>query len=125
MNVAGDHLVAEYGGHKAKQRAEPELELIKQLEDALTTCRAFWALSAPGNKNCVAALLDEAAASKAKLATRKDQRNHRGPMGEFAKAVALATDRHRSQRRKDAESGALWMQAYAMNRLICSSSDLI
>jgi hypothetical protein len=33
MNVAGDHLVEEYGGRKAKQRAELELGLIKQLED--------------------------------------------------------------------------------------------
>jgi hypothetical protein len=31
MNVAGDHLVEEYGGRKAKQRAELELDLIKQL----------------------------------------------------------------------------------------------
>jgi len=48
MNVAGDHLVEEYGGRKAKQRAEVELDLIKQLEDAsgdaLAKCRALWAL---------------------------------------------------------------------------------
>jgi hypothetical protein len=37
MNVAGDHLVEEYGGRKAKQRAELELDLIKQLEDARAT----------------------------------------------------------------------------------------
>jgi hypothetical protein len=69
MNVAGDHLVDEYGGRKAKQRAELELELIKQLEDAsgdaLAKCRALWALITTGNEDAVVALIDEAA-TKAK-----------------------------------------------------------
>ncbi|MDH0899003.1 hypothetical protein N5C12_06520 [Comamonas aquatica] len=69
MNVAGDHLVDEYGGRKAKQRAELELDLIKQLEDAsgdaLAKCRALWALITTGNEYAVVALIDEAA-TKAK-----------------------------------------------------------
>lgn len=69
MNVAGDHLVDEYGGRKAKQRAELELDLIKQLEDAsgdaLAKCRALWALITTGNEDAVVALIDEAA-TKAK-----------------------------------------------------------
>ena len=69
MNVAGDHLVDEYGGRKAKQRAELELDLIKQLEDAsgdaLAKCRALWALITTGNEGAVVALIDEAA-TKAK-----------------------------------------------------------
>jgi len=67
MNVAGDHLVAEYGGRKAKQRAEVELELIKQLEDAsgdaLAKCRALWALITTGKEDAVVALV-EAPATK-------------------------------------------------------------
>lgn len=66
MNVAGDHLVYEYGGRKAKQRAELELDLIKQLEDALgdalAKCRALWALITTGSEDAVVALIDEAAA---------------------------------------------------------------
>lgn len=62
MNVAGDHLVEEYGGRKAKQRAELELNLIKQLEDspgdAQAKCRALWALITTGNKDAVVALAD-------------------------------------------------------------------
>jgi len=65
MNVAGDHLVEEYGGRKAKQRAELELDLIKQLEDAsgdaLDKCRALWTLITTGNEDTVVALVDEAA----------------------------------------------------------------
>ena len=52
MNVAGDSLVAEYGGRKAMQRAEVELQLIKRLEEALTDprdkCRALWTLITTG-----------------------------------------------------------------------------
>lgn len=70
MNVAGDHLVEEYGGRKAKQRAEMELDLIKQLEDtpgdALTKCRALWTLITTGNEDVVVALVNEAAATKTK-----------------------------------------------------------
>lgn len=69
MNVAGDHLIDEYGSRKAKQRAELELDLIKQLEDAsgdaLAKCRALWALITTGNEDAVVALIDEAA-TKAK-----------------------------------------------------------
>ena len=62
MNVAGDHLVEEYGGRKAKQRAELELDLIKQLEDAsgdaLDKCRALWTLITTGKEDAVVALLE-------------------------------------------------------------------
>lgn len=65
MNVAGDYLVAEYGGRKAKQRAEVELELIKHLEDATgdaqVKCRALWALITTGKEDAVAALVEAAA----------------------------------------------------------------
>jgi hypothetical protein len=61
MNVAGDRLVEEYGSQEAKQRAERELALIKQLEgapaDAPTKCRALWALITTGNEEAVAALV--------------------------------------------------------------------
>jgi len=62
MNVAGDHLVKEYGSRKAKQRAELELDPIKQLEDvpgdALAKCRAVWALITTGNEEAVVALVE-------------------------------------------------------------------
>lgn len=62
MNVAGDYLVEEYGGRKAKQRAEAELDLIKQLEDApgdaLAKCRALWVLITTGKKDAVSALVE-------------------------------------------------------------------
>lgn len=62
MNVAGDYLVEEYGGRKAKQSAEAELDLIKQLEDApgeaLAKCRALWVLITTGKKDAVSALVD-------------------------------------------------------------------
>lgn len=62
MNVAGDHLVEEYGGRKAKQRAELELDLIKQLEDAsgdaLDKCRALWTLITTGKEDAVVALVE-------------------------------------------------------------------
>ena len=61
----GDHLVEEYGGRKAKQRAELELDLIKELEDAsgdaLDKCRALWTLITTGNEDAVVALVDKAA----------------------------------------------------------------
>lgn len=61
MNVAGDHLIEEYGGRKAKQRAQLELDLIKQLEDAsgdaLAKCRALWSLITTGNEDAVVALV--------------------------------------------------------------------
>ena len=64
MNVVGDHIVEEYGGRKAKQRAELELDLIKQLEDApgdaLAKCRALWTLITTGSEDAVVALVDAA-----------------------------------------------------------------
>lgn len=60
MNVAGDHIVDEYGGRKAKQRAELQLELLKELEiapaDALAKCRAIWTLIKTGNGDAIVAL---------------------------------------------------------------------
>ncbi|WP_152969354.1 hypothetical protein [Paracidovorax avenae] len=62
MDVAGDYLVKDYGGRKAKQRAEVDLELIKQLEDApgdaQDKCRALWALITTGKSEDAAALID-------------------------------------------------------------------
>ena len=61
MNVAGDYLIEEYGGRKAKQRAEIELDMIKQLEDASgdaqAKCSALWALITTGKDEDVVALL--------------------------------------------------------------------
>ena len=61
MNVAGDYLVEEYGGRKAAQRAQLELEMIKQLEavscDAQAKCRALWTLITTGNEEAVVALV--------------------------------------------------------------------
>lgn len=62
MNVAGDHLLEEYGGRKAKRRAEMALDLIKQLEDAsgnaLAKCRALKALITTSNEEAVVALIE-------------------------------------------------------------------
>lgn len=62
MNVAGDCLVEEYGARKAKQRAERELSLIKQLEnapgDALPKCQALWTLMTKGNEDLLIALIE-------------------------------------------------------------------
>ena len=62
MNVAGDHLVDEYGGRKAKQCAELELDLIKRLEnadgDALERCHALWELITAGKYDKAIALID-------------------------------------------------------------------
>ncbi|MBO3274099.1 hypothetical protein [Pseudomonas schmalbachii] len=61
MNVARDYLVEEYGGRKAKQRAELELDLIKQLEnasgDTLAKCQALWSLITTGKEEAVLALV--------------------------------------------------------------------
>jgi hypothetical protein len=63
MNVAGDYLVEEYGGRKASQRAQLELDLIKQLEvvlcDTQDKCRALWTLITTGDENAVIALLKQ------------------------------------------------------------------
>jgi hypothetical protein len=64
MDVAGDHLVAEYGSRNATKRAEKELSLIKELEDApgepLDKCRALWDLIKTGNEAALMKVLDEA-----------------------------------------------------------------
>ena len=63
MNVAGDYLVAEYGGRKAMRCAEDELVLIKQLEEApfesIEKCRALWALITQGRVEAILNLLPE------------------------------------------------------------------
>ena len=68
MNVAGDHLVEQYGGRKAKQCAELELDLIKQLEDApgdaLAKCRALWTLITSGKQDAAIALVEAPAPGK-------------------------------------------------------------
>ena len=65
MNVAGDYIVEEYGGRRAMQRAEIELNLIKQLEgaagDTKTKCAAIWKLITTGKADDVTALLDASA----------------------------------------------------------------
>ena len=74
MNVAGDYLVMEYGGRKAKQQAEIELDLIKQLEgasgDAQAKCRALWALITTGKGDAAVALI-EAEVAKLDHASQK------------------------------------------------------
>ncbi len=63
MNVAGDYLVAEYGGRKAMRCAEDELVLIKQLDEApfesIEKCRALWALITQGWVEAILNLLPE------------------------------------------------------------------
>jgi hypothetical protein len=63
MNVAGDCLVEEYGSRKASQRAQLELDLIKQLEvvpgDAQAKCRALWMLITTGNEKAVVEFLEQ------------------------------------------------------------------
>lgn len=62
MNVAGDLLVEDYSGWKASQRAQHELDLIKNMEhvsgDAEAKCRALWALITTGNAEGMGALID-------------------------------------------------------------------
>lgn len=62
MDVAGDYLVKDYGGRKAKQQAEIDLDLIKQLEDApgdaQAKCSALWALITTGKEGEVVALIN-------------------------------------------------------------------
>ncbi len=61
MDVAGDHLVPEYGSRKAMQRATEELALIKALEESpgepLDKCRALWALITTGQEAELLALV--------------------------------------------------------------------
>lgn len=76
MNVAGDYLVEDYGGRKAKQRAENELELIKQLEDATgdprEKCLALWALITKGKTDEVSALVNPVQAGDQKEQETKE-----------------------------------------------------
>lgn len=62
MDVAGDYLVRDYGGRKAKKQAEIDLDLIKQLEDAAGEarhkCRALWALITTGRSEELIALIN-------------------------------------------------------------------
>lgn len=64
MNVAGDYIVEDYGSRKAMQRADHELNLIKQLEetsaDAHDKCRAIWTLVKTGNVEKMVVLIDGA-----------------------------------------------------------------
>ncbi len=61
MDVAGDYLVEEYGGRKAKQHAEHELVLIKDLDastvDAHDKCDALWSLITKGDDTIATRLL--------------------------------------------------------------------
>ena len=61
MDVAGDHLVPEYGSRKAIQRATEELAWIKSLEEStaepLDKCRAQWTLITTGHEAELLALL--------------------------------------------------------------------
>ncbi len=74
MDVAGDQLVKEYGGRKAKQRAEHELILIKGLEtttaDARDKCEALWSLITKGDEKIASRLL---AADAAELAANASE----------------------------------------------------
>ena len=69
MNVAGDYLVEDYGSRKSMQRAEGELDLIKQLEEApgepLAKCRALWALIRTGKADEVTSIIEAATAKTA------------------------------------------------------------
>ncbi len=64
MDVAGDHLVPEYGSRNAMKRATEELAWIKALEDSpsepLDKCRALWALITTGQEADLMKVLNEA-----------------------------------------------------------------
>lgn len=68
MDVAGDHLVQEYGSRKAIQRATEELAWIKSLEEStaepLDKCRALWTLIKTGHEAELLALLTPIQATK-------------------------------------------------------------
>jgi hypothetical protein len=72
MDVAGDHLVAEYGGRKAKQRAAHELAILKDLEaspaETRDRCAALWTLLTTGDDTTANKLLAAAAETKARTA---------------------------------------------------------
>lgn len=64
MDVAGDHLVPEYGSRNATKRAEEELAWIKELEEVpgepLDKCRALWELITTGREAALIKVLQEA-----------------------------------------------------------------
>ena len=64
MDVAGDHLVKDYGDRKATKRALQELVLMKDLEtaqaDPIDKCRALWDLITTGNEETLRKLLQPA-----------------------------------------------------------------
>jgi hypothetical protein len=64
MDVAGDHLVKDYGSRKAMQRAADELALMKELEETavnpLDKCRALWHLITTGDEGEMQKVLQEA-----------------------------------------------------------------
>lgn len=68
MNVAGDHLVAEYGSRKARKRAELELDLIGQLEEcsaeSLEKCRALWSLITNADEAPILKIIGETAKAR-------------------------------------------------------------
>ena len=76
MDVAGDHLVAEYGGRKAKQRAAHELAILKDLEaspaEPRDRCAALWTLLKAGDDTPATKLLAAAAEAKASAAKSTD-----------------------------------------------------
>lgn len=61
MDVAGDHLVPEYGSRNAQRRAEEELAWIKALEESMAEpegkCRALWVLITTGHEADLLALI--------------------------------------------------------------------
>ena len=65
MNVADDAIVTEYGGRKAMQCAERQLQSIKRLDesgaDARMKCGAPWALTGTGDEAALLALVAAAA----------------------------------------------------------------
>lgn len=67
MDVAGDQLVPEYGTRNGTKRAERELSLIKELEDAsgepLDKCRALWELITKGDERALLKVLQDAPAN--------------------------------------------------------------
>lgn len=62
MDVVRDHLAADFGSRKAKQRAERELGVIKRLEtcqaDVRKRCEALWALVTRGDESVALRLLE-------------------------------------------------------------------
>ena len=77
MDVAGDHLIQEYGSRKAMQRAADELVWIKALEESpgepLDKCRALWELITTGREAALLALVTPAHdAEKNSLFQRKN-----------------------------------------------------